>query len=241
MAGDGAPHVKVYDGVTGQERLSFFAFDTAYLGGVTLAFGDLNGDGRAEIIVGATSGVSHVKVFDGLTGAELSSFFAYTNQDGTPTPSGVSVAAGDLDGDGRAEIVTGANSIAPHVKVFNAAGATLNSFFAFDPSLFTGGISIAAADLNGDGIAEIVAGTTSGGTSRLTVIYQNEAPRGPITLANDRGTNPGVSIGDINGDGRRELIATVGPTLNFFDGISLGQIGSAVPYANYNGNVFVGA
>jgi Ca2+-binding RTX toxin-like protein len=89
-----------------------------------------------------------VKVFDGTTGAELRSFFAYW-----PTfTGGVRVAAGDVNGDGFADIVTGAGAGAgPHVKVFDGqTGAALHSFFAYDPSS-TGGVFVAAGDLSGDG------------------------------------------------------------------------------------------
>ncbi len=60
----------------------------------------------------------HLKVFRGGNFTELLSIFAYVI-----SWAGVTVAAGDLDGDGFAEVITGAASVAPHVKVFD--GATL--------------------------------------------------------------------------------------------------------------------
>jgi len=66
------------------------------------------------------------------------------------------VAAGDLDGDGRADILTGAGSGAPpHVKAFDAPGATKASFYAY-PTAFTGGVRVAATDADGDNLAEVV-------------------------------------------------------------------------------------
>src|SRR5262245_4558949 len=74
----GGPHVRVFDGATGAELRSFFAYDAAFTGGVFVAAGDVNGDGKADIITGAgPGGGPHVRVFDGATGAELRSFFAY--------------------------------------------------------------------------------------------------------------------------------------------------------------------
>lgn len=137
-------HVKVFSGLDGSLLRSFFAYDAAFQGGVYVAAGDVNGDGRADIVTGTggddtSDALSHVKVFDGLTGDLYSSFFAYGGFSG-----GVRVAAGDLDGDGLAEIVTGTGPGAgPHVKVFRADGGELQSFFAFGPS-FTGGIYVAA-------------------------------------------------------------------------------------------------
>src|SRR5262249_7428485 len=126
--GSGAgPHVKVFDGATGAEVRSFFAFD-GFSGGVFVAAGDLNGDGRAEVIVGAAAN-GHVKVFDGGTGALVRSFSADAGWSG-----GLSVAAGDVDGDGRADIITGAGRGAAggHVKVFSGLdNSLLRSFYAF--------------------------------------------------------------------------------------------------------------
>ena len=63
------------------------------------ALHDLNGDGHPEVVAIA---VGHVKAFDGATGAQVRSFFAYD----PAFRGGVIVAAGDLDGDGILDAVT---------------------------------------------------------------------------------------------------------------------------------------
>src|SRR5262249_27794641 len=74
----GGWHVKVFDGAPGAEVRSFFAYGPAFTGGVYVAAGDVNGDGRADVVTGAGfGGGPHLKVFDGLTGGEIRSFFAY--------------------------------------------------------------------------------------------------------------------------------------------------------------------
>src|SRR5262249_7034186 len=60
----GGPHVKVFDGVTLAEVRSFFAFGAGFSGGLTVAAGDVNGDGTADLIVGAgPGGGAHGQVF----------------------------------------------------------------------------------------------------------------------------------------------------------------------------------
>jgi hypothetical protein len=90
--GPGAPggHVKVFSGKDGSLLASFFAFGTGFTGGVNVAAGDINNDGRADIIAGAGPGApgGHVKVFDGRTGAEIASFFAFPGFTGGVTVAG---------------------------------------------------------------------------------------------------------------------------------------------------------
>ena len=91
----GGPHVKVFDGVTGQVIRSFMAYDVGFRGGVHVAVADVNGDGHADVITGpGAGGGPQVEVFDGVTGQVLRSFFAYD----PAFTGGVFVAAGELNG-----------------------------------------------------------------------------------------------------------------------------------------------
>jgi hypothetical protein len=164
----GAGHIKVYDGLTGAEVYSFFAYDPSFRGGAFVAVGDVNGDGRADIITGAGfGGAPNVKVFSGKDLSVLASFFAYD----ASFRNGVHVAAGDVNGDGRADVITGAGTGgAPHVKVFDVAHglAVLQSFYAYAPNFF-GGVFVGAGDGDGDGKADIITGAASGGSGHVVV------------------------------------------------------------------------
>ena len=190
-AGAGAgPHVKVFDGrslITGAsvEIASFFAFESGFVSGVNVAAGQLNGDGFAEVIVGAgTGGGSHVKVYSGLSLAlgspvELASYFAFD----VGFIGGVSVGAGDINGDGRADVIVGSGAgTTSHVKVFNgrtiATPTELASYFAFDAG-FNGGINTTARDINRDGIDDVIVGAGLGGTAHVKYFDGRSLVSGP--------------------------------------------------------------
>jgi autotransporter-associated beta strand protein len=172
----GGPHVQVFSGQNYSNIASFFAYNPVFTGGISVASGDVNGDGYSDVVVGAgPGGGPHVLAVSGLqlsqgTQVVLASFFAFDpgiNQ-------GVFVGAGDYNGDIVADIVVAAGpGGGPHVKVFNGSGTSLiDTFFAYDIN-FAGGLSVAMADINNDGVAEIVtAPYTNGGPEVKVFRYQ---------------------------------------------------------------------
>ncbi len=177
-------------------------------GEVRVARGDVTVDGRIDLITAAgPGGGPHVKVFDGLTGFEVRSFMAYDPR----FVGGVFVSAGDFSGDGVADIVTGAGAGGgPHVRVFNGVDSfPYTSFFAFDPR-FTGGVSVAAGEVNLDGIADIAVGAGSGAGPHVRVFSGFNLTELQSFYAfdptNRRGVN--VAFGDVNGDNRADLVTT---------------------------------
>jgi hypothetical protein len=138
--GHGSPQVNVYDGLTGALRSSFLAYDKSFKGGVFVTAGDVNGDGKAEIITGAGfGGGPHVRVFDPTGTVVGANFFAFASS----FAGGVRVAARDTNNDGMAEIVVGKGPTGdPLVGIFDGlTGVATKTFEAFDPN-FNGGIYV---------------------------------------------------------------------------------------------------
>ncbi|MBY0459009.1 MAG: VCBS repeat-containing protein, partial [Gemmataceae bacterium] len=149
-----SPHVKVFDGVTATAVQSYLAFDPGFLGGVNVGTGDVNRDGRDDVIVGAAVGTSpHVKAFDGRNQGLLRSFFAFDGQ----FVGGVRVAGGDLNHDGRDDIIVGAGPGAgSHVKVFKGDDLTLLSSKIIFEDTYTAGVYLGVSDVSGNGMDDLV-------------------------------------------------------------------------------------
>jgi hypothetical protein len=204
----GGPRVRVFDGQTDQVLADFFAYDIGFRGGVNVAAGDFDGDETAEIVVGAgVGGGPHVRVLL-LDGTSVLELFAYE-----PTlSSGVHVAAGDLNGDGVAELITGApQGGGPRVRYFRGDGSPIRDFFAYDPG-FDGGVHVAAGDLNGDGRAEVVTGPGTGGGPHVRVFDQFGGERASFfadTAQLTYGTPLAVST--VGVDGKAVIVTGGGP------------------------------
>ena len=244
----GTPQVRVFDGKTGNPFSgtlgSFLAFPGGFHGGVFVAAGDVNGDGCADVIVGADAGPRSplVKVFSGRDGSLLLRIAAY----GAGFRGGVRVAAADIDGDGRSEIVTAPGPGGPvNVKVFDGTGTAVRFIPAFNPT-FKGGIFVAAGDLNGDGKSEIFAGPGQGGFPIVKIFNPTTGAAANAFLAFSPGFRRGVHVGagDINSDGRSDIWVGTGgrfALVRGFDATTLGQLEEFFAYDpfSFEGGVFV--
>jgi hypothetical protein len=217
----GGPDVRVFDNGTGLMVQDFYAFDPAFRGGVFVATGDVNHDGFADIICGAgPGGGPHVRVFDGRTHAILFDKMVFD----PGFRGGVRVAAGDVNGDGFADIICAAGpGGGPQVNVYSGKdGSLLYSFLAYDGA-FRGGVYVSAGDVNGDGHADVITGPGLGGGPHLKVFNLfgggliaslNAFPPGVPGTGQFDGTtlwSSGLTVGvtDLNRDGFADII--VGP------------------------------
>lgn len=247
----GAPLVRIFDATTQAEITTVTAYDPAFLGGVRVAVGDLNGDAIPDIVTGAgVGGGPHVKVFDGRDFTELASFFAY---DASFT-GGVNVAVGDVNGDGIRDLITGAGvGGGPHVKVYDVLGGVatplagpLGSFLAYDAG-FSGGVNVAAGNLDGRGTDELVTAAASNGGPHVKAFAANG-----VLIANlfayDAAFTGGVNVavGDFNNDSRADIVTGAGvgggPHVRVFSGLDGSDLADFFAYdPSFTGGVQVAA
>jgi hypothetical protein len=217
----GGPRVEVFQGGTAGFPLvaNFFGIDDDnFRGGARVTVADLNGDGTPDLIVAAGSGGGpRIAFFDGLTvvaengrgvGGLRKLFndifvFEQTLRDG------VFVSAGDFDGDGFADLAVGGGpGGGPRVLVLsgkdlsggNLADPTaIANFFAGDDTK-RGGVRVAAKDLDGDGVDDLITGDGTGSGTQVSTfsgpsLHQNKTPLPEHQFDADRGDNNGVFVG----------------------------------------------
>jgi hypothetical protein len=174
----------------------------------------------AEIVVGTDAGASaEIRAFDGGTGAALLDFFPFGAFNG-----GVRVALGDVDGDHFADIIAGSGpGLNALVNVYSGAtGRAIRSFFTY-PASFFGGIYVAAGDVNGDGVADVIVGA---GTGSPTVRIFDGKTSSPIRdfYAYDAAFQGGVRVGFTSATGLASGAILTGPGPSPGGGLALGPL-----------------
>lgn len=155
-------------------------------GGAAIAVGSLDGDPGLEIAVEPDNG--HGFVIDGVTG-EIEWDY--------PAGFGELLLAGDIDGDGRDELVGGDSSV--HVSAFDVEQKAIK----WSQNQKNGLDAMKLADVEGDGVAEVLIGEGHGGDTLC-----REGATGMIRWK-IKNPEPGVArveVGDINGDHQLDLV-----------------------------------
>jgi hypothetical protein len=220
--------------------------------------GDVNGDGYADVVVGAwtypsSTGVGRVYVFYGgtsmnnvpdvtMTGEAASNSFGYCVS-----------TAGDVNGDGYSDVLVGAhgnNSSRGKAYIYFGSAAMNNvadvTFLGEAPGNIFGFSVSTAGDVNGDGYWDIVVGADqySSGLGRSYIYYggsvMNNTADVTMTgaVASDRFGRSVAYAGDLNGDSYSDVAVSSfrndgvdsGKVFVFFGGEGMNNIADAVIY-----------
>lgn len=224
---DGPGHwsgaARVYSGADASQLLQVTGASGERLGNGLASPGDVTGDGLPDFAAGAYTAYvfgldkGAVRLFSGADGAMLAEW------SGPPTETNFGktlAAAGDLDGDGVGDLLASKSTAdtngntSGHVRAWS--GATLALIFESDgePGDHLGLALAAAGDWNGDGFGDVYAGAPYAKDARGKVVVLDgptgqplkSFTSGPLVAANDHFGVACAVGGDVDGDGRADLI-----------------------------------
>jgi hypothetical protein len=190
-------------------------------GAVQWLIGDINGDGKAEIVQQWANGSSLGTIVYGWVNNAMT--VLWSTADMGQGPGAVQWLIGDINGDGKAEIVQQwANGSSLGTIVYGWVNNAMTVLWSTgNMGQGPGAVQWLIGDINGDGKAEIIQ-QWANGSSLGTIVYGwvNNAMTVLWSTA-DMGQGPGAVhwlIGDINGDGKAEIVQ------QWANGSSLGTI-----------------
>ena len=219
-------------------------YDSGGYSPTAIAIGDLNGDGKADVVVSHCGALTDAQCGTGNVGVLLG------NGDGTFVtgvvydsagvyPDGVAIA--DVNGDGKADVVVVNSSVDPPTDLSGNLGVllgngdgTLQTAVAYGSGGF-GGASVAVLDVNGDGKLDLIVANCSesqgdcsdntSGTVGVGVLLGNGDGtfQTAATYAAGGNTPFGIAVADLNGDSKPDIVtANCGGAVC---GASLGSVG----------------
>lgn len=170
------------------------------------ALSDLNGDGRPELIV-ANNGADTISVYKNLSSPGSISFATKLDFYSGTHPYGIS--AGDLDGDGKPDLVfttQGANSALSILRNTSASG-DISFAPKIDLTTLAGPFLVSIGDLDADDKPDLAAVNSN---SNTVAVLRNKSTPGNISFGRTPDFATGnypvcVSIADLNGDGKPDL------------------------------------
>lgn len=178
--------IRVFNYQGSDLNIPFYPFSKNYRGNISLATGDIDVDGREEIIVGSGEGIeTEVRIF-GISGDMHPVVFSPFGKEFT---GGVNVSAGDINGDGKDEILMCQRDKGSWCKIYDYGKnkQILHQWHVYNNASVR--VVTTMADIDRDGRDEIVTLSKSDGkslvssfnnTERINNIFNFSIPSGNI-------------------------------------------------------------
>lgn len=189
---------------------------------VDVEVGDIDGDGKPDLIFGHVTGP--VGVIRNMSSSGTLNFSPVLSLTGFNVQR---VSLGDIDGDGKLDII-GVNGVDNSVAVARNTSTTGNISFATPVGFLTnlGSQKIGVGDIDGDGKPDIVVGF---GASSLMSVLRNTSIPGIISMAPKvdfptGGSPESAVVSDIDGDGKMDILLSngfVSSTISVFRNTSI--------------------
>lgn len=211
VSNTGSNTISVLRNTSNVKEAISFAAKMDYATGISpqgLTIGDMDGDQKPDIIcANYTSGT-----FSVLRNTSTIGSISFDSKIDFTTGSGPqSLSIGDLDGDGKPDIAI-ANKLSNTISVFGNTSSIGSISFAAKVDAPTGStpMNVSIGDIDGDGIPDLA---VTNNTSNTVSVIKNTSTIGSISMATKvdftTGISPtGLSIADLDGDGKPDLIAT---------------------------------
>jgi hypothetical protein len=237
--------VRTYD-YLGKLRSQFRPFPATTRWGASVDVMDVEGDGKGEIVLApGPGGPPEVRIVTP-KGIVISKFFAFPRN----YLGGVNVAAADLNGDGRDEVIAVAGSgTGPLIRVFTWNGKLIAQQHALDKS-FRGGVSVAAGFLNRLDRASFITAPASNGKPEISVWELSNGrlvrTKRFVTDSPSRRVGLSLAIANVDGAGLSEIIVTTSagkrpPSVQTFSASGTPQVNFLAGQVKFLGGTVVAA
>ena len=181
---------------------------------MSTALGDLNGDGKPDMIIG-NRGDFTISVYLNTTTAGSTTPTFSTKTDFTTLTGPIGTAIADFNGDGKPDIccTTVGGSLSVFLNTMSSGASTPTFSAAVNFAVEGDPHTVIAEDMNFDGKPDLVTCNFSSPQYNVSVLFNLTAPGAStpaFTLPDIIDTSPGQSLiaaGDVNGDGLTDIVA----------------------------------